>query len=33
MPPHILHPDAQGCYDYYRALSEALEILIIAPYR
>ena len=20
MPPHILHPDADGCYDYYRHL-------------
>ncbi len=28
MPPHILHPDAQGCYDYYRALSEAIDLPI-----
>jgi 4-hydroxy-tetrahydrodipicolinate synthase len=28
MPPHILHPDADGCYDYYQALSQALEIPI-----
>ncbi len=28
MPPHILHPDASGCYDYYRALDEALRIPI-----
>jgi dihydrodipicolinate synthase/N-acetylneuraminate lyase len=28
MPPHVLHPDAQGCYDYYRALSDALAIPI-----
>lgn len=28
MPPHILHPDAEGCYAYYRALSDALEIPI-----
>lgn len=28
MPPHVLHPDAEGCYDYYAALSAALEIPI-----
>ncbi len=28
MPPHILHPDAAGCYDYYKALSSALDIPI-----
>lgn len=28
MPPHILHPDAEGCYDYYQALSGALDIPI-----
>jgi dihydrodipicolinate synthase/N-acetylneuraminate lyase len=28
MPPHILHPDAQGCYDYYHQLSAALDIPI-----
>ena len=28
MPPHILHPDAIGCYDYYQALDEALNIPI-----
>ncbi|MCL5997282.1 MAG: dihydrodipicolinate synthase family protein [Chloroflexi bacterium] len=28
MPPHILHPDAAGCYEYYKALSNALEIPI-----
>lgn len=28
MPPHILHPDAEGCYDYYAALSAALTIPI-----
>jgi len=28
MPPHILHPDAAGCYAYYKALSDALEIPI-----
>ena len=28
MPPHVLHPDAEGCYTYYRALSDALEIPI-----
>jgi dihydrodipicolinate synthase/N-acetylneuraminate lyase len=28
MPPHILHADARGCYEYYQALSDALEIPI-----
>jgi len=28
MPPHILHPDARGCYEYYQALSAALDIPI-----
>ena len=28
MPPHILHPDADGCYDYYHALNAALRIPI-----
>ena len=28
MPPHILHPDADGCYAYYKALSEAVSIPI-----
>jgi len=28
MPPHVLHPDADGCYAYYAALSAALEIPI-----
>lgn len=28
MPPHVLHPDADGCYAYYKALSDALEIPI-----
>jgi 4-hydroxy-tetrahydrodipicolinate synthase len=28
MPPHILHPDAAGCYAYYKALSDALDIPI-----
>ncbi len=28
MPPHILHPDADGCYEYYAALSAALDIPI-----
>ena len=28
MPPHVLHPDADGCYDYYQALSAALELPI-----
>lgn len=26
MPPHVLHPNMQGCYDYYRALGEAVNI-------
>ncbi len=29
MPPHVLHPDAEGCYEYYRALSRALEIPVM----
>ncbi len=29
MPPHVLHPDAEGCYEYYQALSEALEIPVM----
>jgi dihydrodipicolinate synthase/N-acetylneuraminate lyase len=28
MPPHVLHPDAEGCYDYYAVLAAALEIPI-----
>jgi 4-hydroxy-tetrahydrodipicolinate synthase len=28
MPPHILHPDADGCYAYYRAISAAVNIPI-----
>jgi len=28
MPPHIFHPDAAGCFHYYKALSDALEIPI-----
>ena len=28
MPPHVVHPDAAGCYAYYAALSDALEIPI-----
>ena len=28
MPPHILHPDADGCFDYYQALNDALRIPI-----
>lgn len=28
MPPHVLHPNAEGCYAYYQALSNALEIPI-----
>lgn len=28
MPPHILHPDADGCYDYFQALDDSLRIPI-----
>jgi 4-hydroxy-tetrahydrodipicolinate synthase len=28
MPPHVLHPDAEGCYAYYKALSAAVDIPI-----
>ncbi len=28
MPPHVLHPDVEGCYRYYKALSDALDIPI-----
>jgi dihydrodipicolinate synthase/N-acetylneuraminate lyase len=28
MPPHVLHPDAAGCYEYYKALSGAVDIPI-----
>ena len=29
MPPHVLHPDADGCYRYYAALDAALDIPIM----
>ena len=29
MPPHMMHPDAAGCYEYYCALSSALDIPIM----
>ena len=29
MPPHVQHPDAEGCYEYYRALSSALRIPVM----
>jgi 4-hydroxy-tetrahydrodipicolinate synthase len=29
MPPHVQHPDAAGCYAYYQALSEALDVPIM----
>ena len=29
MPPHVLHPDADGCYAYYKALAEHLDIPIM----
>jgi 4-hydroxy-tetrahydrodipicolinate synthase len=28
MPPHILHPDAEGCYAYYQAVNDAVNIPI-----
>lgn len=28
MPPHVLHPDADGCYAYYQALADTLDIPI-----
>lgn len=28
MPPHILHPDAAGCYEYYKAVNDAVNIPI-----
>ena len=28
MPPHVLHPDAEGCYAYYQALSAGVDIPI-----
>jgi dihydrodipicolinate synthase/N-acetylneuraminate lyase len=28
MPPHILHPDAEGCYAFYDALDSAVDIPI-----
>ncbi len=28
MPPHILHPDADGCYDYFRDLAAAVDLPI-----
>ena len=29
MPPHVMHPDAEGCYQYYQALSGALDVPIM----
>ena len=29
MPPHIAHPDGEGCYAYYAALSKAVEIPLV----
>jgi dihydrodipicolinate synthase/N-acetylneuraminate lyase len=28
MPPHILHPDAAGCYEYFKAVNAAVNIPI-----
>jgi 4-hydroxy-tetrahydrodipicolinate synthase len=29
MPPHVVHPDGEGCYRYYQELGEALEISVM----
>jgi 4-hydroxy-tetrahydrodipicolinate synthase len=29
MPPHVHHPDAEGCYAYYKALSDVLDLPIM----
>ena len=29
MPPHILHPDEKGSYEYFKALSDVVAIPII----
>jgi 4-hydroxy-tetrahydrodipicolinate synthase len=29
MPPHVQHPDAEGCYGYYAALSGGLDIPVM----
>ena len=29
MPPHIMHPDSEGCFQYYRTLGMALDIPIM----
>jgi dihydrodipicolinate synthase/N-acetylneuraminate lyase len=29
MPPHVMHPDPEGCYRYYQALGMALEIPVM----
>lgn len=29
MPPHVMHPDGEGCYQYFKALSAALDIPIM----
>jgi dihydrodipicolinate synthase/N-acetylneuraminate lyase len=29
MPPHVLHPDMEGCFRYYQALGKALEIPVM----
>lgn len=28
MPPHVNHPDAKGCYEYFQALNAALDVPI-----
>jgi 4-hydroxy-tetrahydrodipicolinate synthase len=29
MPPHVMHPDAEGCYAYYKTLSEAVDVPVV----
>lgn len=29
MPPHVLHPDGEGCYRFYRTLAAAVDIPVV----
>jgi 4-hydroxy-tetrahydrodipicolinate synthase len=29
MPPHVVHADADGCYDYYQTISDAIDIPVM----